>query len=872
MPRFSFLRRGRHRVGSDVDEELHAHLDRRTEELVAGGMSPKEARTEALRQFGDLEAARAYCRQQDNEKDAAMQRRLMLEDFAQDLRIGLRGLLRAPMTTLVVVTTVGLGIGATTTIFAAVNASLLRPLPYANPARLVRIYTDTPPNRFPFSVADYLALEAQQTTFERVAAYESAQMTYSDGVTAERLQGRRVTWTYFDTLGVRPAIGRDFTIAEGMNGGPKSVIVSHQFWQSRLGGRLDAMGEPIRLDAVAYTLVGVLPDSVGPLERKREFFIAAQFETPRRHGPFFLAPIGRLKTSASAAADELHAISHRLFYRNNAATWSQIDLRTWIVGDSTSIAALAIAAVVLVWLIASLNASNLLVARVTNRRRELAVRVALGATHGRIVRYLFGESVLLAFGAATLGVAIAYVGVSELRNFGADYFPRAAEMAIDGSVLGLVLGLTLGSTLIFGLIPAVTSATSQNVEMTLRSSGRSSTGTRGVRRLRRALVGAQFAIVTPVLVVGGLLLTSLSALSRVNLGFDGHNVVGGAVLLPASQYPPARAIPYWDELQRRVASIPGVTAVAFADGRPPNGSQNFNDFDLEASPTPPGRAHPVVPWISVSIDYFKLLGLTLIEGRLFDDRDWRDDTAENSVVVDRAWARRFFPGGSAVGQRLHSGGCAQCPWTVVVGVVNEVKYAGLDKPDEGTVYEPLNRESNAKYLLVRTAASPSAVIAPLRDTVRGLDADVPLSEVATIEDLVEEALARPRSLSILVAAVAGVGLLLSVIGIYGVMAYYVQQHAKDISIRVALGGSRADLFRRVVGHGMIVVAIGVGVGLLMSYWAARAMAGLLFGVRATDAVMFSSVAGLLAAVALTACALPARRASAMSPASVLRDD
>jgi putative ABC transport system permease protein len=384
-PRFWYLRRGRHGVAADVDEELHGHLDRRTEELIARGMSPADARAEALRQFGDLEAARAYCRQQDNYKEATVQRRLTLEDLAQNLRIGLRGLLRAPMMTLVVVTTVGLGIGATTTIFAAIDAALLRELPYANPSRLVRIYTDAPPNRFPFSVADYLALDAQQTAFERIAAYSSEQMTFSDGVTAERLQGRRVTWTYFGTLGVRPAIGRDFSRAEGTTGGPRVAIVSHRFWQNRLGGRVAAVGKPIRLDAVDYTLVGVLPDSVGPLERDREFFIAAQFEAPRRRGPFVLAPIARLKASRSVAADELRAINKRVF-ADDKATWSMVDLQAWIVGDSTSTAALAILAVVFVWLIACLNASNLLIARVTSRRRELAVRVALGATHGRTPR------------------------------------------------------------------------------------------------------------------------------------------------------------------------------------------------------------------------------------------------------------------------------------------------------------------------------------------------------------------------------------------------------------------------------------------------------------------------------------------------------
>jgi putative ABC transport system permease protein len=409
------------------------------------------------------------------------------------------------------------------------------------------------------------------------------------------------------------------------------------------------------------------------------------------------------------------------------------------------------------------------------------------------------------------------------------------------------------------------------VDEALRSAGRSSTGSVGVRRLRRVLVGSQFAIATPLLVVAGLLLASLSQLARVDLGFDARNVVSGSLVLPVSQYPPERVASFWEELQRSVAAIPGVTAVAYADGRPPNGIDNFNNFDLEDSPAGPGQSQPVVPWVSVSPEYFPLLGLKLLQGRLLDQRDALPD-AESVIVVDRSWARRFFPNGNAVGRRLKGGGCTQCPWTVVVGVVSDVKYAGLDRPDEGSVYAPLNPQATSKFLLLRTAADSSSVVSPLRDVVRHLDAAVPLSEVATMDNLVDDALTRPRSLSMLVGALAAVALTLSIIAIYGVMAYYVQQHARDIGIRLALGGSRADLFRLVVGQGMMVVGGGVAVGLLVSLAATRAMSSLLFGVSASDPVTFAAVGGVLAVVAFAACALPAGRAIRVQPASVLRDD
>ena len=597
------------------------------------------------------------------------------------------------MMTLTIVATVGLGIGATTVIFSAIHAALLQPLPYADPGRLVRIYTDAPPNRFRFSVADYQALQAEQTHFEQIAGYTDRLMSFSDGNVAERLRGKLVSWTYFSLLGLRPATGRDFAEADGRPGSPLTVIVSRGFWHQRLAGRVDAIGKPIRIDGADHIVVGVLPQTVGPLESGQDFFIAAQWQPPRRKGPFFITTLARLRSESerSAAADELRAINRRMFpiwrssYQDDKATWSFIDLKRHVIGDVELTAGLALAAVALVWLIACANASNLLVARVTSRRRELAVRAALGASRGRVVRYLMAESAVLAIGAASLGVLLARTGVRLLRDFGAAYFPRTHEIALDGPVFWLLVGLTAASALLFGVVPAVY-GTGGPVDESLRSIGRSSTGSVSVRRLRQILVGSQFAIATPLLVVAGLLLVSLKQLGRVDLGFDTHNVLSGSISLPATQYDTAgRVIAFWDQLQRRLEALPGVSRIAFADSRPPNGAGNFNNFDLEDFPTAAGQSQPVTPWVSVSPDYFRLLGLSLLDGRLLEERDGAAANLE-SVVVDRAWARRFFPNQSAVGKRFHEGGCTTCPWTTVVGVVSEVKYAGLDKPDDGTVY------------------------------------------------------------------------------------------------------------------------------------------------------------------------------------------
>jgi putative ABC transport system permease protein len=799
-------------------------------------------------------------------------------DAPQDLRIAVRSLLRTPMLALSIVLTVGLGIGATTAIFGGVYAALLQPLPYAAPSQLVRIYTDTPPFRFRFSAADYLALESQQTSFEQVAHYTDRVMTFSNGSVAEVVRGRAVSWTYFPLLGVRPTIGSGFSEADGRPGQPPAVMVSNAFWRERLGGRPDAIGQPIRLDGANHTLVGVLPRVMGPLERGQEFFVVSQLGPPPRRGPFLYTAIARLRpgVDAAVAADELRAINRRIFpiwqasYQDDKATWSMISLQDHVVGDVRTVAGLALAAVALVWLIACANASNLLVARVTSRRRELAVRAALGASRARVVRYLLAESVVLGLAAAGLGVAVAYTGVTLLQSVGSSYFPRTQEISLSGPILWWLMAVTGASMVLFGLLPAV-QGSSPPVGASLQS-GRWSTGGRDERRLRRLLVGSQFAIATPLLVIAGLLLVSLSALRGVDLGFDAHNVITASVRLPAAQYQdPSQIATFWTEAERRLTALPGIIGVAFADGRPPNGVDNLNNFDLETRPTPPGQSQPATPWVAISPEYVRVLGLRLLQGRLLEPRDAEAANLE-SVVVDRAWARRFFPDGQAVGQRFRGGGCTDCPWTTVVGIVSEVKYVGLDKPDEGTVYTPISRQTRNRYVILRTASAAATVVPAVRQALRELDAGVPLTAVATIDELIDTSLTKPRSLSILVAAFALVALALSVIGIYGVMTYYVQQHSKDISIRVALGGSAGTVFGLVLGQGMKIVAAGVGIGAIAALMVTRLLSNLLFKVGAADGATYVLAAAVLLAVALIACAIPARRAVSLEPASVLRNE
>jgi putative ABC transport system permease protein len=444
------------------------------------------------------------------------------------------------------------------------------------------------------------------------------------------------------------------------------------------------------------------------------------------------------------------------------------------------------------------------------------------------------------------------------------------EVGFEGPVVWLLFGLMVTSTLMFGIVPAL-NGTSGSVDDSLRAVGRSATGSVTVRRLRRVLVGSQFAVATPLLVVAGLLLASLNQLRQVDLGFDSRNLITGSIRLPSAPYTDqARVRAVWDEMRRRLESVPGISAVAFADGRPPNGVGNINNFDLEDRPARAGESQPATPWVAVAPEYFRVLGLRLMEGRLLDERDALTETVE-AVVVDQAWARRFFPNESAVGKRFREGGCTTCPWTSVVGIVSTVKYVGLDEPDQGTVYSPLVG-GLGRFVMIRTATDAAAVSGAVRQAVRELEPGAPLSNVATIDDLVAESIDEPRSLSMLIAGFALIALTLSVFGIYGVMAYYVQQHLKDISIRMALGGRSADVLKLIVGQGMTVVITGVVAGLLAAVGLARLMSSLLYGVRAIDPLIYLSVSALLLTVALVGCLVPAIRALALQPATVLRNE
>jgi predicted permease len=798
----------------------------------------------------------------------------LMSGLWHDLTHSVRSLRRAPGLAATIVLTVGLGLGTTTAMVTVIDAVVLRPLPYADQSALVWIYSDRPPNQWPLSVADYRALDEQQTSFSHLAGYETSTVTLTGGPTASRVTNRNVTWAYFSTLGLRPVHGRLFDESDDRPN-LTLVVLSHDLWMSEFSADPSIIGRVIAVDGVGHTVVGVVAD-VGPLGHGIAVYRPVHWQPPPRRGPFFLRAIGRLRAGVTpaAAVEELRAINRRTFPMSQSSqesewTFGLRDLKSRAVGEVTSTLVFVLAAVACVLLIACVNAVNLLLARAMRQGRELTIRAALGATRRRLQQYLAAETTLLTAASAAVGLAIAAGAIQLIGAYGTSYLPRIDEIRLGAPALAWLGLLSIASALVIGIVPAIHGAR-LGAHRHLPSGGRTTTDSPAARRLRRVLVSAEFAMATPLLVAAILVMTTLSHLRDIPIGVETSKILTASVSLPEGPYPDAAARrTFWDRALERLRAIPGAESVSFADSRPPSDVYQENDIDLEDHPTPPGKIQPTNPWVGVTAEFFRTVGLTLQEGRLLDASDFAENAAD-VVVVDRAWAERFFPRQGVIGRRFHSGGCASCPWTTVVGVVGTVKYVGVDAPDQGTVYWPINDRESSRFILIRSDR-PSVLAAALQQAIRELDPNLAVSSVATVDDLVTTALATPRYLTVLIGTFAVAALALSLVGIYGVMTYFVQQHRREIGIRLALGSDPSHVGRFVIGQGLAVVAIGVLLGLATTALTSRVISSVLFGVSATDPTTMALVPGVLTVAALIACAAPARRAARVDPAEVLRE-
>jgi putative ABC transport system permease protein len=825
---------------------------------------------------------------QGKERDGMIAQGGVLSGLGAEARHAFRIWTKSPVLALTIVLTVGLGLGASTAMFAVVRVVLMDPLPYDGAGRLVRIYHAVGGNRWNISVADYQAIETQQTHFEGVAAYSSSERTLTTEDVVERVRVRAVTAGWFDLMGVQAARGRTFEASDGNEGGPRTAVLSWRFWQSRFGADASAIGRLIHLDGRDHRVIGVLPREVGPLEERIDVFPALQFAPPTRKGPFNLTMVGRLRRGIdpAVAEAELRVINKRIFpiwqagWQDSTATWGMMPLDEFVVGRFRPMLLLLFGAVGVVLLVASANAAGLLTARAIQRRAELATRAALGASGSRLARLLITESLLLACGGALMGLGIAAVAIRVVRTAGPDLLPRAGQVAMDGSVLAFAVLLTGLSLVIFGVIPALQLLGRRaGIAQTLRSAGRTASGDSSAQRMRRVLVASQFAIAVPLLAGAALLLNSFLRLNRVDPGFDGEGVLTARLARTgAFAESPAEAVLFWDELLARVSALPGVTAAGFNNGRPPDQAADINNFDLLDRPTPPGESEPTAVWLVASPGFFDALDIRLVSGRMFDERD-NADSDFTAALVDRTWANRMYPGEDPIGKRMYEGGCraADCSIVHVVGIVDDVRYLGLDDSQTGaavgTVYVPQSQWiASSTNLYVRAQGDPLALLEPIRAIVRELDPAVPITAVTTATKLVDDALLAPRNLTAAVIGFAAVALILAMIGIYGVMNYFVNEHRKDIGIRLALGGKPAAVFGLVLGRGLKPVAAGTLIGFAIAMGVTRFIAGLLYGVSPRDATTLAIVAFAMFTTAALACWLPARAAARLDPARVLRLD
>jgi predicted permease len=796
----------------------------------------------------------------------------------QDVRFALRLLAKRPSFALVSIVTLALGIGAATSIFTVVEAVLLRPLPFAEPSRLVHLHIrGSDGDTYPLPDTDFLAWRDQSDAFSSVAVYDSGQgLALTGEGESERIIALNVTDRFFATLGVAPLLGRAFEAGEDRPGAPKSIVLSYTFWQRSFHGDPAIVGRTIRLDGTGHTVVGVMPASFAFPDAEFDGWRILTMKPPVRRGPFYTWGIGRLRAGTTieqgrANLAAVEATIKRQYPGPHGGTYSLVPLREQIVGDVRRILYLLFASVGFLLLIATANVANLLLARAGARAREIAVRTAIGAARARIVRQLLTESLVLGVLGSAAGTLVAAWGTKALLALAPEGIPRLNEVRLNVPVFAFAVGVACLCALAFGLVPALRAARLPIVE-SLKDGGRGG-ATGRQRRTQRALVVAEIALAMILCVAAGLTIRTTAALARVNPGFAPAQLITFQLSLAAARYDtPQKIAAFYDELRKRLQASPIVQSVGYTVSLPPDLNSMSDNFVAEGQVLPANQSAPVAPLLFVDDDYFKTLGVPLIAGRFFDERDafGQPDT----VIVNETLAKRYFPGG-AVGRRLKEGGPERPnnPWMAIVGVVGDVKYSGLGAAPEPAFYLSYRQNPQSRrFVVIRTAADPRAALMSIRATTASIDKDLPIARLHTLDELMSTSIAAPRFRATLLTIFAVTGLTLAAIGIYGLMAYTVSERARELSVRVALGATTGDVMMIVLVEAFALAASGVALGIAGALATTRLMAALLFGVAPTDPSTFTSIAGILMATALAGSYLPARRATRVDPMATLRSE
>jgi predicted permease len=878
----------------ELEDELTSHLKMSEQDRQDRGESPQQAAQSARREFGNVALVEHVTRDQ--------WRGRRLDEFLQDLRFALRTLRKSPGFTIVAILTLALGIGANTSLFSVVNAVLLNPIPYPHPEQLVMLHESKPNFRSgSISYPNFRDWQHDNRSFSSMAVARGTSFTLTGLGEAEELRAQFISSDYFPLLAVQPVIGRFFAPGEDEIGAQPIVLVTANFWHRKLSGTSAALGKTLILDGKAYTIVGVTPANFEIFQRvfsaPTDVFVPiGQWSNPllnKREAGLGIHGIGRLKpgvTLEQATAD-MQRVTDNLAQAYPAADKgigaTLIDFRKEMLGDVQPVLIVLLGAVGFVLLIACANVANLLLARSTGRAREFAIRVALGAGRSRLVRQLLTESLLLALSGGALGLFLAQVATRAAVQVLPVQLPRAAQIGIDGHVLFFTAGISLFAGIIFGIVPALR-ASHPHLHDTLKEGGRGGSGSRN--RAQGAFVVAEMAMALVLLVGAGLMVRSLVVLWRTSPGFEPANIVTFGLALPPSilgAHPDAIRSVVRD-LDRKFAATPGVEAASQSWGAFPLDSDDEQLFWIDGEPKP--ATENDMKWslsYVVQPDYLNVMKIPLNRGRFFNDHD--DERSPAVAVVDEEFVRKYFPGQNPIGKRVHlshleMGGNGKV--FEIVGVVGHVNQWGLDSdfkeelraqiyfscvqmPDDYIVGVP---GGGGTFLTVRSALPTEQLVDALRRTSREINSEQAIYNVQTMDSVISASLAARRFSMILLASFAGLALLLSSIGIYGVVSYVVGQKTREIGLRMALGASRAAVLRMILSQGGKLAAAGVVAGLGASFVLTRSMEAMLYGVSASDPITFIAVAILLTAVALVACYIPARRAMQVDPMVALRHE
>ena len=872
----SLARRGQ--VESELDEELRYHLEQQIEANLALGMTADEARYAALRAMGGVEQQKERCRD--------MRRVSMIEDLIRDLRYGVRVLAKSPLFTAISVVTLALGIGANTAIFSVVNALLLRPLPYRDADRIVMVWEISPTGRHQnvTSRANFLRWREQTSSFENLAAFTDQRLNLTGDGEPEQVSVQLATPELFQILGVEPLLGRALAPDDARPDAPSTVVLSYGLWQRRYGGDPQAVGRTITLNGAPCLVAGVMPLGfqwqVGQnsgIGRPAEIWAVLSMPT---EGPAtlgrFLSVVAFLKPDVSfeQADAEMKTIAARIAQdvpQYNAGTSAEVlPLREQFVGNVRPALLMLLGAVGFVLLIACANVANLQLARAASRQKEVALRTALGAHRGRIVRQLLTESLLLSLLGSLVGLGLAWWGIKALLAISPRDLINLQAIGIDPAVLGWSLGVSLLTGLIFGLAPAFEAAR-VNLNDALKEGGSKGAGGQGGNRLRNMLVIAEVALALVLLVSAGLLVKSFDRLQKIDTGFDTDNVLTMVVPLSTRKYQEDRqVINFFREATGRIRSLPGVRDVGMVNYLPLYGGLGAATiFTIEGQPAPERGHEPSTTVRVADPGYFRTMGISLRRGRTFTDAETTE--ARHVVLISEAMARRHFPDEDPIGKRISVAFFPEPNPTEIIGVVEDVRYDSLVEEAEPTVYFA---HSELTYpfmtLAVRADGDPLAVAPAVRREISALDADQPVSDVRSMAQVMAETVGRARFNTQLLALFAGLATLLAAVGIFGVMNYSVTLRTREIGIMLALGAQPGRVRLLVLRQGFLLTFIGVGIGLGGALALTRLLSGLLFGVEASDPATFAAIAVLLTLVSLFACYLPARRATKVDPLVALR--